>query len=341
MTESERHRAAAAGKGPEYEETGLLDLDAPQPQGIETGPLIGGPDPGAAGATATAAAGDTLREAGLWSDAWRQLRKNPLFLIPAIVILVFCVMAVRPQLFTDLDPRDCDLAHSVERSSEGHPFGYDVQGCDYLARVVHGARVSLVVGMTTVIFASAIAILLGCLAGFYGGWWDAVIARVTDIWYAVPYLLFAIVALNFLQEKGLLQVTIVLILLFWPTMMRLMRSSVLGIKELEYVQAARALGAGNMRILLRHIVPNGIAPVIVYATITVGIVIGVEAVLSFLGVGLQLPAISWGLMISAAQARILSTPHLLLYPGLFLSILVLSFILLGDALREALDPRLR
>jgi ABC-type dipeptide/oligopeptide/nickel transport system permease subunit len=164
---------------------------------------------------------------------------------------------------------------------------------------------------------------------------------MADIWFALPTTLAGIVFLNVMGKRGLLQVSFVLIFLGWPTLMRLMRSSVLAGRESDYVLAARALGASNLRILRVHILPNGIAPVIVYGTISVGIIISAEAALSFLGVGLQLPAISWGLMISAAQNRILQSPHLLLFPALFLSTLVLCFIIIGDALRDALDPRLR
>jgi ABC-type dipeptide/oligopeptide/nickel transport system permease subunit len=150
-----------------------------------------------------------------------------------------------------------------------------------------------------------------------------------------------IVILSLLQKRGLWQVSLVLIVLGWPTMLRLLRSAVLSAKEQDYVDAARALGASDFRIITRHILPNAMAPVIVYATITVGVIISAEAALSFLGVGLQLPAISWGLMIAGAQTRILNSPHLLLFPGAFLSMTVFSFILMGDALRDALDPKLR
>ncbi|HWB72786.1 MAG TPA: ABC transporter permease [Egibacteraceae bacterium] len=296
---------------------------------------------GTSSATAATAGLAPGRQASLWSDAWRQLRRNPLFLVSATFIAVFVIMAVRPSLFTDADPRACDLASSLLRPSARHWFGFDLQGCDYYARVLYGARVSVFVGIVTTGFALLIAVVGGSLAGYYGGLVDTLIARVTDVWYAVPEILFAIVILSVLGTRGLRQVTIVLVVLFWRTMLRLMRSSVLSAKEMDYVQAARALGAGDLRILARHILPNAIAPVVVYATITVGIVIAVEATLSFLGVGLQLPAISWGLMINVAQSYLLQAPHLLLFPALFLSVTVFSFILMGDALRDALDPRLR
>ncbi|HEX2241363.1 MAG TPA: ABC transporter permease [Actinomycetota bacterium] len=319
----------------------LAGVEAPQPESITVGPTLGGTDPGGAGAQVTATAGDApLRQASLWGDAWRQLRRNPLFIIPALLLVLFTLMAFWPSLFANGDPRDCDLSNSILPPSREHLFGFDVQGCDYYTRVIYGTHVSLTIGLITVLFASTIAITLGSISGFYGGKIDAVIARIADIWFAIPITLGAIIILNFLGTRGLFQVSLALMILIWPTMMRLMRSSVLSVKEMDYVAAARALGASDFRILRTHILPNGIAPVIVYATITVGIVIAVEATLSFLGVGLQLPSISWGLMISGAQARILASPHLLFFPAVFLVVLVFTFILLGDALRDALDPRL-
>jgi ABC-type dipeptide/oligopeptide/nickel transport system permease subunit len=244
-------------------------------------------------------------------------------------------------LFTNQDPHFADLSRSVEAPSAEHWFGFDIQGRDYFARVLYGTRVSLIIGLLVVGVDVVIAIILGCIAGFYGRSLDTIIGRGADIWFALPTTLAGIVFLSVLDQRGLFQVAAVLIFLGWPTLMRLMRSSVLAGKEADYVQAARALGASDLRILRVHILPNGIAPVIVYATIFVGIVVSAEAALSFLGVGLELPNISWGLMISDAQGRILTSPHLLLFPGTFLSLFVLCFIILGDQLRDALDPRLR
>lgn len=304
------------------------------------------------------------RQAGLWADAWRDLRRNPLFVVSALVILVLTVMAIRPSLFTAADPQSCHLSNSLQRPSAEHWFGFDLQGCDYYARTIYGARVSLTIGVIVTAFAALIAVVFGSLAGYYGNRIDALVARLSDIWFAIPTILGGIVAISVLRNpteggvlgalsglfrgvdrivnvNGLAVVTSVLVVLGWPTMLRLMRSSVLSTREMDYVAAARALGASDSRIILKHILPNAIAPVVVYATIYVGIIIAAEAALSFLGVGLQLPAISWGLMISIAQSRILDSPHLLLFPGGFLSVTVFSFILMGDALRDALDPRLR
>lgn len=281
------------------------------------------------------------RQATLWGDAWRQLRKNPLFVISFALVVLFTVMAIAPGLFTNRDPKLCDLSNSVESPSASHWFGYDVQGCDYFARVVYGARVSMTIGFLVVIVEGVIALFLGSVSGYYGGLIDSVIARFADIIFAIPITLGGIVLLSALNERGVVQVALVLVLLGWPLMMRLVRSSVLSVKEADYVQAARSLGAGDVRLLRTHILPNAIAPAIVYGTITVGIIIAAEAALSFIGAGLQLPEISWGLQIAGAQTRIATSPHLLLFPSAFLSILVLSFILMGDALRDALDPKLR
>lgn len=286
------------------------------------------------------------REAGLWKDAWRQLRRNPLFIISAITIVVFALMAAFPRLFLwyypgDADPRSCDLSNSVGRPSPDAWFGFDLQGCDYYTQVIYGAKVSMIVGIATVLIAGGIGVVLGSMAGYYGGRLDTVISRVTDIWFGIPLILGAIVFLNAIGQRGLPQVTLVLVAFSWMTMLRLMRSSTIEQRDADFVDAARALGANTSRIIMRHILPNSIAPVIVYGTIYIGIVIAVEATLSFLGVGLELPAISWGLMINSSFRRILQSPHLLVFPGVFLSIVVLAFIVLGDALRDALDPRLR
>ena len=281
------------------------------------------------------------RQASLWHDAWLELRRNPLFIASGALIVLFLAMAVWPGLFTNTDPRSCSLSNSLGRPSAEHWFGFDLQGCDYYAQVIYGARASIVIGVMTTVCATLVAVVGGSIAGYYEGIIDTLIARVTDIWFAIPTILGGIVILSALENQGIAQVSLVLIVLGWPTMLRLMRSQTLSAKGADYVEAARALGANDMRIITRHILPNAVAPVIVYATIFIGIIISAEAALTFLGVGLQLPAISWGLMLSNAQTRVLQAPHLLLFPGLFLSLTIFAFILMGDALRDALDPKLR
>lgn len=283
---------------------------------------------------------DAGRAASLWSDAWRQLRRSPMFIISGSLIVLFIVMAIAPGLFTNADPNACNLSNSVEPPSAEHWFGYDLQGCDYYARTIYGARVSVSIGLVVMLFATAIAIVFGTLAAYYGGIMDSIIARLADVVFALPFILGGIVILS-VFDRSFKVVALTLVVLGWPTMLRLMRSSVLSTKEEDYIDAARSLGASDLRIMARHILPNAIAPVVVYATIYVGVIISAEAALSYLGVGLQLPAISWGLMINTAQHRIANSPHLLLFPGAFLSVAVFSFILMGDVLRDALDPKLR
>jgi oligopeptide transport system permease protein len=284
------------------------------------------------------------REASLWSDAWLQCRRRPLFWVCISIIAVLVLAAIFPGVFTRKDPRACSLRDSLLPPSGEHWFGTDLQGCDYYARTVYGARVSISVGLMVTMLAVAIALVGGSISGYYGRFADTVIARITDIWFAVPGILGGIVLLTVLDDRwdrNIWTVSLVLAIFGWPTMLRLVRSSVISVKESDYVDAARSLGATDFRIITRHILPNAITPVIVYATITIGVVISAEATFSFLGVGLRLPSISWGLMIGGAQGRIRTSPHLLLFPGAVLSITVFAFILLGDVLRDALDPKLR
>jgi len=282
-------------------------------------------------------------EGSLWSDAWRLLRRRPIFIISSLLVILMVLIALFPGLFNfpGYNPRDCPLQDARLRPSAEHWFGTDLLGCDYYARVLYGTRVSIAIGIIVATVATVVALIFGSIAGYYGGLVDSLIARATDVVFAIPLILGGILILSLVGQRGIMQVSAVLILLGWPTMLRLARSSVLAVKENDYVDAARALGASSFRIIRRHILPNALAPVIVYATITVGTIIAAEAALSFLGVGLQLPAISWGLMISVAQNRLRTDPHLLFFPGLFLSITVFAFILMGDALRDALDPKLR
>jgi oligopeptide transport system permease protein len=307
-----------------------------------------------AGAT-TGLAAPTLdvtkdRQNSLWSDAWGQLKRNPLFWIGAILGVFFALMALFPSLFArGADPRKCALANSKLLPSSAHWMGYDQQGCDYLANVVYGARTSLSIGILSVLGVLILGVLVGALAGYYGGFADSILARITDIFFALPLILGAILLLRvgpstglpILSDRGVGAVSIALSVFGWMTAMRLVRSQVIAVKSSDYVAAARAMGASNFRILTRHILPNAVAPVLVFATITVGVLIAAEATLTYLGVGLQRPAISWGLQIATGQSLLRTAPHLVLFPSIILSLTVMAFIMLGDALRDALDPRQR
>ncbi|MBU3687412.1 MAG: ABC transporter permease [Mycobacterium sp.] len=283
-----------------------------------------------------------IGQTSVWGDAWRYLRTNPLFLIGLAIMVVMVSMALVPKLFArGVDPTDCDLSLSRQRPSAAHWFGMDLQGCDYYANVVYGARTSVAIGVLTVIGVLVIGVLIGAVAGYFGGWADAVLARLTDVFFGIPLFLGALILLTVSPRRSVWTVSLALIVFGWMTAMRLVRSSVVAIRGSDYVLAAQALGASSGRILVRHILPNALAPVLIYATIAVGTFISAESALTYLGIGLQAPEISWGLQINVAQSLIGSSPHLLFFPALFLSLTVLGFILLGDALRDALDPKRR
>jgi ABC-type dipeptide/oligopeptide/nickel transport system permease subunit len=290
------------------------------------------------------------RQNSLWSDAWQTLKRNPLFWIGALLGVVFVAMALVPQVFArGADPRECDLANSRDLPSAEHWFGYDQQGCDYLANVVYGARSSLIIGVVAVLVVLLLGVVVGAVAGYLGGFTDGLFSRIADIFYGLPLILGALVLLKVGPETGLPvisdrgpgAVALALALFGWMTAMRLVRSQVIAVKSSDYVAAARAMGASGPRILLRHILPNAVAPVLVYATITIGVLIAAEATLTYLGVGLQRPAISWGLQIDAGGQLLRTSPHLVLFPSMILTLTVMAFIMMGDALRDALDPRQR
>ncbi|WP_432752034.1 ABC transporter permease [Streptomyces sp. JL2001] len=295
-------------------------------------------------ATSAPAAPATGERASLSRDAWRELRARPTVWAATITLLIMTALAAAPGILTTLLTEGgdrCDLVNSKVGPSAGHPFGFDLQGCDYLAQVIRGTRPSLVAGLAVTAASLLIAVVLGLLSGFYGGWLDALVSRITDIFFGLPFVLGATVILVAFPDHGLGAMVLVLTALGWTTMTRIMRGQVMALTGADYVRAARMLGARPLRLMMRHILPNAITPVIVVAMLNVGAVISGEATLDFLGVGLQYPQVSWGLQLNAAQAFVLDYPHLLLFPALFLSATVLSFILLGDAVRDAFDPRLK
>jgi oligopeptide transport system permease protein len=281
----------------------------------------------------------------LWADAWRKLRRRPLFIISALMILLLLVVAFFPGLFTQTAPNDnCQLADSLGGPSAGHPLGFTFQGCDIYSRVIHGTQASLTVGVVSVIFVLIIGVTLGALAGFFGGWVDTVIARIGDIFFALPLVLGALVVTQlpfFRENKSVFTVVMVIVMLGWPQMARITRGAVIEVRNADFVTAARSLGVSKIGTLVRHVVPNALAPIIVLATMELGVFIVTEATLSFLGIGLPGSIMSWGNDISAAKDTLRTNPEVLMFPATALSITVLSFIMLGDALRDALDPKSR
>lgn len=281
----------------------------------------------------------------LWADAWRKLRKRPMFIISSLLILLLVVVALFPGLFTNVAPNnDCQLANSEGGPTAGHPLGFTLQGCDVYSRVIHGTQASLSVGILSVLCVIIIGVTLGALAGYYGGWLDAVLARLGDIFFALPIILGALVITQlplFRENRSVWTVVLTISLLAWPQMARITRGAVIEVRNADFVTAARSLGVSKFGALVKHALPNALAPVIVLATLELGVFIVLEATLSFLGVGLPTSVMSWGNDISAANASIRTNPGILLYPAAALSITVLSFIMLGDAVRDALDPKSR
>jgi len=281
----------------------------------------------------------------LAGDAWIDLRRNKIFWIAAVLVVVIVTMALFPSLFTSANPRDCALSRQHDNASGSAFFGYDFQGCDVYAKTIYGARASIQVGVLATLLSGVIGLIFGLASGYFGGWIDAVLSRFIDIILGVPFLLAAIVLARRLtadpQSTGVVAVTVTLGVLGWTTAARIMRSSVISSKNQDYVAAARMLGAGPGRLMLRHILPNSIASFIVVLTILLGANIASEATLSFLGIGLKGNAISWGIAISEAGSYVRTAPEPLIWPSVFLAVTVLAFIMLGDAVRDAFDPKLR
>jgi len=280
--------------------------------------------------------------ASLWSDAWHSLRRRPLFWASAALIVLVLVVATVPSLFTSLDPRFCELKYSLDRPSGGHLFGYDRQGCDIFARTIYGARASVTVGVLTTIAVTVIGSIVGAFAGFYGGWFDSLLSRLTDIFFAIPLVLAAIVVMQmFRDNRTVVTVVLVLGIFGWPQIARITRGEVMSVKNADFITAAKALGSSRLATLARHVMPNSAAPIIVTATVSLGIFIVAEATLSFLGIGLPPTITSWGADISKAQTSLRSQPSVLFYPSGALALTVLSFIMMGDVVRDALDPKAR
>lgn len=278
----------------------------------------------------------------MWADAWRTLRRNPLFIVSAVLIVLIVFVALFPKVFTRQDPNFCDLNKSLSDAASGHPFGYDLQGCDVFARTVYGTRTSVSVGILTTLLVLVVGTLIGAFAGFFAGWSDAVLSRVTDIFMAIPLLLGAIVVLQmFRTSSSIWKIVLVLTLFGWTSTERIARGSVMESKNLEFNTASTALGSTPLRNLFRHIMPNSMASIIVVSTTSLGTYIVSEATLSFLGIGLPSTTVSWGGDIANAQTILRTNPMVLFYPSVALAITVLAFIMLGDAVKDALNPKSR
>ena len=274
----------------------------------------------------------------LWSDAWRRVRRNRVAVGSGVFLLVMCtIAALAPWIPLVQDPAAQDLARGATPPTWAHWFGTDDLGRDLFARVLYGGRISILVGIVGTLVSLVIGVAWGAIAGYAGGKADELMMRAVDVLYSLPYLFLVILLLVFF-ERSLLMLFVALGLVQWLTMARIVRGQVLSLKAQVFVEAARALGAGDAAILGRHIVPNTLGPVIVYATLTVPAVILQEAFLSFLGLGVQPPDASWGTLVADGARTLAIFPWLVSFPGLALSLTLLAFNFLGDGLRDALDP---
>lgn len=270
----------------------------------------------------------------------KRFKKNKAALAGLIILIILVLVAIFAPYLAPYDPYDAQMQLALSKSSYSHWLGCDELGRDLLSRIIYGARISLRVGLEAVAIALGIGTLLGALAGYYGRWIDALIMRLMDIMLAFPSILLAIAFMAALG-RGIDNAIIAIGIVSIPEYARIVRGSVLSVKENDYVTAARAIGNSDAAIIGRHILPNVLAPIVVRATLGISSAILDAAALGFLGLGVAPPTAEWGTMLGMGRGYIWDAPHLLTYPGLAITITVLAFNLLGDGLRDALDPRLR
>jgi oligopeptide transport system permease protein len=284
---------------------------------------------------------EVLAGNGFWGDTWRGLRRRPRFIFAAGLIVFVTVVAAFPALFSAADPGYANPDQSMLTPCAAHWLGTDLQGHDIYARTVYGARASITVGVGATMLVFVVGGALGALAGFYGGWIDALVSRIADVFFGIPLLLAAIVLMQVMRHRTVWTVIAILALFGWPQVARIARSAVLAVRGSDYILAAEALGLSKFGILVRHALPNAIGPVIAVSTIALGLFIVTEATLSYLGVGLPPSVVSWGGDINVDQIRLRAGSPILFYPAGALAITVLAFMIMGDVLRDALDPTSR
>lgn len=275
-----------------------------------------------------------------WQDAWRRFKKNPIALISLVLIIVFAIMAFAGPLMTPFDYFSNDLSNMDQSPDSVHWFGTDGLGRDMWERVWEGAKVSLFIGVVTALITGVVGTLVGGTAGFFGGKLDMITMRIIDILIALPPLIFVILIMLYFGS-GLMPIILAIAITGWLGLARLVRGQVLSLKEQEFVLAARTLGASSSRLILRHLIPNTLGIIIVSLTFAIPGAIFTEAFLSFIGLGIRAPQTSWGQLANLGIQSMRSYPYQLIIPSIFISVTMLSLQLLGDGLRDALDPRLR
>ncbi|MCD0486449.1 ABC transporter permease [Streptacidiphilus sp. ASG 303] len=316
----------------------------------QPGEAAGPEGPQSAGAEAAAAAtagshGAATAEPAVaatkeWREVWHRFATNRLALVGTVLVLLLLATAAFAPLIAPQDPYRQDLMNTLQAPSGSHLFGTDSLGRDQFSRVVYGSRIAVLVGVASIVLTVIIGVALGAVAGYFGRFYDTLVMRVADVFFAFPLLIGSIIIIT-VTGRGVTPVIIALAVFGWATVARLLRSSVLSTREMDYVHAARALGAGHRRIILRHILPNSIAPVLIYATFNVGTAVVAEASLSFLGVGVSPEVPEWGNMLAVGRGFIGVYDYMWTLPSLAVVLTTLGFIFVGDGLRDALDPKLR
>jgi oligopeptide transport system permease protein len=293
--------------------------------------------------TTAAAAVEVAAEPGtsLWRDAWRRLRRNRMAVASGVLLVSIGLLTLAAPVLPGLaDPEAQSLELGPTPPSWAHPFGTDLLGRDLMARILHGGRISILVGLVATFVSFVVGITWGAVSGYFGGRIDNLMMRFVDVLYSLPYM-FLVILLMVYFSRSLWMLFAALGLVQWLTMARIVRGQVLSLKAQEFVEAARSLGAGSGTIIFRHLVPNALGPIIVYATLTVPAVMLQEAFLSFLGLGVQPPAASWGTLVNDGAGVIAFFPWMVIFPGLALALTLFGFNFLGDGLRDALDPSSR
>ena len=280
----------------------------------------------------------SVERQSVWKDIWKELKKNKVAMV-SVVLLAILIIAVLLAPLSPYDPYKLDASQKLQGISSSHWFGTDEYGRDYFTRTLYGGRVSLLVGFMSMIMTVVIGTSLGVFSGYVGGKVDMFLMSFTDIFLALPSMLLMVI-LNTFLKPGLPTLIVVLSLFSWASVARITRAETMSLKQRDFVVATQNLGASNFRVIIKHIIPNILGPVIVAASLSVANAILMESSLSFLGLGVQIPRASWGSMLQGAQAHILDYPLLAVYPGVMILITVLSFNLLGDILRNALEPKI-
>jgi oligopeptide transport system permease protein len=275
-----------------------------------------------------------------WQESWLRLKKNRLAVFALCTFTIITLLAFLSPIISPYDPNEQDILKGPAAPSAEHWFGTDTLGRDLLSRTLHGGRISILVGITATFVAMGIGITWGSIAGFFGGWLDNTMMRIVDILYSLPFMIFVILLMT-IFERSLFLLFVAIGFVEWLTLSRIVRGQMVTLKTMPYIEAAQCLGVSKFSLIARHLVPNLIGPVIIYATLTIPAVMLLESALSFLGLGVQPPDSSWGSLINDGAEKMISYPWLLIFPSLFFSLTLFCLNFIGDGLRDAFDPKSR